>query len=296
MNLKKKRSKSFTLIEILVVIVVIGILSAFILVGINSITENANITKSKAFSNSIRNSLLTSLVSEWKLDSNTNDSWNLNNGTWTGPTGANTTANYRPSSECVSGQCLNFDGTDDRVGVTNNPTLNMTSRITIEAWIKPSRLDIDYQGIVVKGLGSYGYHFMIYFAVLRPYARFGGVWSTVANGLEISLNKWNYVAWTYDGSLSRVYVDSRKTSSSRSGDISYESDDNLYIGHGKYSPYFFNGLIDEVKIYNEAFSSSKINNNYYSGLNKLLAKEMIDNEEFRQKLGELKNNLLVDKK
>jgi prepilin-type N-terminal cleavage/methylation domain-containing protein len=42
-------NKSFTLIEILVVIVVIGVLSAFILVGMSSITSSANIAKSQAF-------------------------------------------------------------------------------------------------------------------------------------------------------------------------------------------------------------------------------------------------------
>jgi prepilin-type N-terminal cleavage/methylation domain-containing protein len=59
-----KKENSFTLIEILVVIVVIGILSSFILIGINSINENARITKIKVFANSLRNSLLTDIVFE----------------------------------------------------------------------------------------------------------------------------------------------------------------------------------------------------------------------------------------
>jgi len=50
-----KQEKSFTLIEILVVIVVTGILSSFVLVGMSSITNDARIAKVKAFANSVRN-------------------------------------------------------------------------------------------------------------------------------------------------------------------------------------------------------------------------------------------------
>jgi len=75
-----KMSNSFTLIEILVVIVIIGILSAFILVGMSSITNSANIAKGKAFADSTRNSLLGNLKAEIKLDEGTGqnigDSWN----------------------------------------------------------------------------------------------------------------------------------------------------------------------------------------------------------------------------
>jgi len=64
----KKVKQSFTLIEILVVIVIIGILSSFIFFTINDSVEKAQITKSKMFAESIRNNLLLNLVSEWKFD------------------------------------------------------------------------------------------------------------------------------------------------------------------------------------------------------------------------------------
>jgi len=49
----KKEKQSFTLIEILVVIVIIGILSSFIFFTINDSVEKAQIAKSKMFSESI---------------------------------------------------------------------------------------------------------------------------------------------------------------------------------------------------------------------------------------------------
>jgi len=56
-------NKSFTLIEILVVIVVIGILSAFVLVGMSSITSSANIAKVQAFINSMDNAIIRKSIS-----------------------------------------------------------------------------------------------------------------------------------------------------------------------------------------------------------------------------------------
>ena len=89
-------SKSFTLIEILVVIVIIGILSAFIIVSMVGVSDKARIAKSQAFANSLRNSLLINLVSEWKLNDGSgttaSDSWSANTGTLTNF--VDTTAEY----------------------------------------------------------------------------------------------------------------------------------------------------------------------------------------------------------
>ncbi|MDD5013435.1 MAG: prepilin-type N-terminal cleavage/methylation domain-containing protein, partial [Candidatus Pacebacteria bacterium] len=54
----KKQTKSFTLIEVLVGIVVVGILSSFIIVSISSFVDDANDTKRKKDLDSIASSLL----------------------------------------------------------------------------------------------------------------------------------------------------------------------------------------------------------------------------------------------
>ena len=62
------KNKSFTLIELLVVIVIIGILAGVIMISTSFSIDQANITKGKVFANSLRNSLITNLVSEWNLE------------------------------------------------------------------------------------------------------------------------------------------------------------------------------------------------------------------------------------
>ncbi|MFA5013447.1 MAG: type II secretion system protein, partial [Candidatus Paceibacterota bacterium] len=84
--MNKRLFRAFTLIELLVVIAIIGILSALIIVGMNSTTQKATIAKAQVFSNSLRNSLMGNLISEWKFDqvnvpaaNQTPDSWSGGN-------------------------------------------------------------------------------------------------------------------------------------------------------------------------------------------------------------------------
>jgi prepilin-type N-terminal cleavage/methylation domain-containing protein len=122
----KTVKQSFTLVEILVVIVIIGILSSFIFFTINDSVEKASIAKSKMFSESIRNNLLLNLVSEWKLDGNANDSWGSNNGT-------PTSVSYEAEANCVSGQCASFGGSTSYI--LGNASSLATNAITVSCFV-----------------------------------------------------------------------------------------------------------------------------------------------------------------
>ena len=54
----------------------------------------------------------------------------------------------------------------------------------------------------------------------------------------------------------------------------------------------FSGLIDDVRMYNQAMSSSQINQDYFFNLNNLFKNNEIVLNEFNQRLSELKNNLI----
>ncbi len=304
-------NKSFTLIEILVVIVVIGILSAFVLVGINSITNNANIAKSKAFSESLRNSLLTSLVSEWKLDGNANDSWGVSNGTWSGPTGANTTVNYRPSSECISGQCLDFDGTDDVVNFGNNASLSMGNNDhTVSIWIKfDNALAPQTETLFACGAGCGalpncgGYWIRRLSGQNRLYAGFTDSQASQSEGYLSGIGTlindiWYNIVVRFDrDGLVQSYINGQlQTGYSfniSSRQLFVSNFKSLTIGAWSASDSRLDGKIDEPKLYHSIVSSQLINQEYYSGINKLLVNSEINNDGFKQRLTELKSNLAI---
>lgn len=125
-------NKSFTLIEILAVVLIMGILSSFIVVHLDSVGGLFKDRKGIAFSNFIKNSLLMNLVSEWKLDGDSSDSWFINNGTMNNFLGDP----WKTGTDCIIGPCLSFDGEDDWVDCGSDPSLNFYDEITVEAWIK----------------------------------------------------------------------------------------------------------------------------------------------------------------
>ncbi|HOC53448.1 MAG TPA: LamG domain-containing protein [Candidatus Pacearchaeota archaeon] len=289
-------NKSFTLIEILVVIVVIGILSSFILIGMSSITQSANIAKSKTFSDSLRNSLLNNIVSEWKLDGNTNDSWGDNNGTWSGPAGAYTSPSWRTSSECVSNGCLAFDGTDDYISVAHNANLNLTNSMTISFWSKGLFSGGTSGGLINKGNSGFAINVNYYIFSNSSTMRFfigNGVSSNSATSVILLDNQWYYFVFVLDTSELISYTNSIKKTPTTSRTINPVANNETFkIGVLTDSPGNpFNGLIDDVRIYNAAIPTSQIEQNYFLGLNKLYKNRGLSKIEYRQRLSELKSNL-----
>lgn len=131
------KQKSFTLIELLVVIVIIGILAGVIMISTSSSIDKANISKLKIYDDSIKNSLLMNLVSEWKFDDDSNigkDSWGSSHGTFSGtpvPSYQNLS-----SRNCLFGGCYSFSG-DGCISCGNNANLSINDKLTFSFWLKP---------------------------------------------------------------------------------------------------------------------------------------------------------------
>ncbi|GMX58376.1 MAG: hypothetical protein MCSN_0300 [Candidatus Microsyncoccus archaeolyticus] len=293
-------NKSFTLIEILIVIVVVGILSSFILVGMSSLTNNANIAKSKAFSGSLRDSLLMNLVGEWKLDEGSgqtiSDSWGPNS-SFLGDDGTVETDDPTwLSSGCVSQNCLSFDGVDDKVNCGNNSVFDITGSITIEGWAKFKSDASTYRGSIIGHSAAYILNFdptgRLYFNLRNS----ADTWfcATYSPILEMNFFKnWhNYVGtWNKENGFRYLYIDGKLQNTPASCGI-YDlktTNDNIIIGN-VWGNWPMPGYLDEIKIYKEFASISQIQENYYSGINKLFSKKNISEKEFTQRIIQLASN------
>jgi hypothetical protein len=138
----------------------------------------------------------------------------------------------------------------------------LTDSITIDLWLKVNHLtpNPDWEGIVTKGTSSW-----------RLQATTGGktvTFSTTGVGpnedftgtRNVNDGQWHHVAAVYDGSNRLIYVDGAlDVSASASGLISQNSYP-VCLGQTANAPgnYAFDGLIDEVSIYNRALSASEI--------------------------------------
>jgi prepilin-type N-terminal cleavage/methylation domain-containing protein len=300
-------NKSFTLIEILVVIVVIGIISSFIIVGLSSVSENANIAKIKVFFNSIDNSLLLARVSQWKLDEvigssvpyTVSDSWGINTGTLGNGTcsqGAGTCPTF--TNQCVFSNCFSFDGVDDYIDCGSGTSLSITEAMTISVWVKPSTKTTEDKTIFCNGyynVGNTG--IWLYINATENYFR--GVIGDGSGKINFNSltpvpdNKWTHLLFTYNNPQAVFYINSINVGgSSLSGPIVYQNNFRR-IGQrneiGTLARYF-SGLIDEFSVYNQAASISKIQEDYFLGLNKLYKDKKIEKFELNQKIENLTIN------
>ena len=286
------KTKSFTLIELLVVIVIIGILAAVIIVSTSSSISKASIAKVKVFENSVLNELGANMVSRWKLDeivstTTTPDAWGSNTGTLVnGPV-------LKSESECVTGKCMYFDGVDDYIDCGNDGSLNIADEITISSWIKLDSFDSHWRAITSKGNYNTGVVFWIAPNVGSLTFSSGGIHYYSSN--YIKLNKWLHLAVTFSKSTGKIITykdgvsflsETARTDSllinTRSFYIGIEDIGIYPSGYGQ-----FKGLIDDVRIYNTALSTSQIKQEYIAGLNSLLANNNISKEEYDQRLNSL---------
>ncbi len=173
-----------------------------------------------------------------------------------------------------------FNGIDNFIQVPNSPTLNTTNQISICAWVKVSGF---YQGtchgnnIVMKGDGDYlPGNYMIRFddsfftnnqncSITTPdvnHESFFGLGSTpYASTPFIKPGQWYSVVYTCDGATAKIYVNCQLVGSGPANGISFTNTANLFFGklNSAQYPYWFNGTMDEIRIYNRPINQDEVN-------------------------------------
>jgi hypothetical protein len=150
---------------------------------------------------------------------------------------------------------LNFDGTDDYVSVPSNATIPIgNANYTIEAWIKPSVLG--HKGIV--GWGNFGTLKQCNAVRLDATGLVNYWWgSDMTVAYTFSLNTWYHVAFSYDGTTRKAYINGVLVQSDFPTGHAVPNANNFRIGSTNNGEYFSGG-IDEVRIWNTAQTAADI--------------------------------------
>ena len=209
------------------------------------------------------------LVAYWKMDE---VSWDGTTGEVLDYSGNNNHGTAQADADTIAGKFGSggtFDGTGDLVNCGNDSSLDITSAITISAWINADTT-VDSQRVVDK-LRNDAYALRLSddgsLAVMELAGEFGGVDQTPGNSSIdnfITLGEWTHVSVTYDGAIIRYYVDGMPAGSaepSPAGDIGTSTVD-MAIGARYDGVYEFAGEIDEVRIYNRALSANEVKQLY----------------------------------
>ena len=160
---------------------------------------------------------------------------------------------------------MSFDGMNDYINCGNDSSLDITGPITLEAWIKPS-VGTGQQGII----GTYGFD-NAYSLYLRHSAGGDiGFQYTTSAGTRYYLMKgtldygaWNHVVGTWDGSTMKIYINNALFTG-QSSTATTRLFEGVKIGYTEHiaSPVYYNGLIEDVRIYSRALSADEVSDLY----------------------------------
>jgi hypothetical protein len=165
------------------------------------------------------------------------------------------------------GTALSFDGVNDIVTVADIAALDLTTGVTIEAWVNPSALN-GWDTIALKGGNNGVMSYGLYAhdgapqaggaAVPAGYIRDGGD-RRVGGVQALPIGVWSHVAMTYDSQNIRLFINGVQVASVGRNNAIQPGNGALGIGGNTVFPgEFFAGLLDDVRIYNRALSAGEI--------------------------------------
>src|SRR3990172_4785636 len=156
------------------------------------------------------------------------------------------------------GRVLSFNGTNAMVTVNDADSLDLTTGMTLEAWVNPSIVTSNWRDVIYKGLNDIYYLEATSSGAGGPAVggTFGG--PPLQGPTPLAVNTWSHLAATYDGAMMRLYVNGVQVASKPRTVPIATSTGVLSIGGNPLYGQRFSGLIDEVRIYNRALSISEI--------------------------------------
>ncbi len=143
----------------------------------------------------------------------------------------------------------------------------MTNVITISAWVKTNTLTA-YQDISHKGVHT-AQHEGMYFGLDNngKYGLYLGNGTSSTHGLSSDniTTEWNHIAATWDGTTIRLYKNGIQDPSTYlfSGPIYYGSG-VFTIGRAAWGGYYFDGILDEIQIYNRRLDTNELKQQYHN--------------------------------
>ena len=131
--------------------------------------------------------------------------------------------------------------------------------MTLEAWVNPTTVTNAWRDVIEKGNDNY------YLMGTTDHSSdagaggiIGGSYGKAFTTSPLPTNTWSFLALTYDGATERLYLNGTNVASlAHTGTIT-SSTNPLTLGSDPFYGQYFNGLIDNIRIYNTALSAAAI--------------------------------------
>jgi hypothetical protein len=202
------------------------------------------------------NAELAGLVGWWKFDETQgatvgDSSGNHHDGTVVG------NANW---TQGRIGGAIDLNGHDNFVRIADKSAFDFAGNATVACWVRMRGVPAEWTAIVTKGdtawrLSTSGSEMKFHFAVQS----WQGGQAFVNGATTVSANEWHHVAGVYDGSVVKLYLDGRLDGTAPWNQGIGRNDFDVLIGeNAELKDRGFDGLIDDVRVYNYALSDNEI--------------------------------------
>ena len=161
------------------------------------------------------------------------------------------------------GQALSLSGAGQFATVADSADLDLTSAITMSAWIRPGKADT--QDLIAKTVNGVPDGYQLSLAAPSSTGKVFVRFNNDANARVDSAttypsdgNTWIHVAATYDGSTIRIYYNGVEDGSRAWTGSIVANSTALGVGAQSNNARWFQGAIDDVRLYNRALSAGEI--------------------------------------
>jgi Concanavalin A-like lectin/glucanases superfamily len=160
----------------------------------------------------------------------------------------------------VIGGALRFNGNGDYIDCGNAPIFNITQQITLAIWVNANDMG-NSQHNCWMGKGDNTYAIKHQAGNYLEFFIYDGAWHSTQYATNIqSLNgEWHHMAGTFDGSELKFYLDGELAANLvYSGTIGTTTDPVTMAENSQATGRYFDGMLDDPRIYNEALSQDEI--------------------------------------
>jgi prepilin-type N-terminal cleavage/methylation domain-containing protein len=238
--MSKQATRGFTIVELLIVIVIVGILAAITIVAYNGIQERARVSSGKAFASQLARRDLAQAAAYWQMDE-------CSGTTISSQTGDIVTGQITPTP---------LWSTDTPSGSGCSLQLNGSTRVTTpvqlaanyylkSAWIKLSSCGTN--NIISSPDSATGTDVPFYAPSCRLQAGHSGNYGRIQSPNILATNKWYHVAVEFNNGTYTLYEDGVAVKTTTGHPAVTLGDPGVNIGAHRTGS-FMTGLIDDVFI------------------------------------------------
>ncbi|MFV8378400.1 LamG-like jellyroll fold domain-containing protein [Flavobacterium sp. LB3R33] len=153
---------------------------------------------------------------------------------------------------------INFDGANDNITFKDN--YDFTAPFSIEVWVKPNAVTGTQTIFSKRDSNNLSTGYDLKLTGDKISFNWNGAGTIISNN-AISTNRWYHIAVTFSGTTYRLYIDGIEVKNA-SGTLPTTNDFDCILGAmnrlGSQPVSYFNGWMDEVKIWNKALTPEQL--------------------------------------